>query len=88
MTKVRGGEDIFVVRDEGENWEERDISVVIIDSMNNPHDGGHNFCLDCTSILCHNASCDIVFRCGETQQCVHRVTMISSPTVACEFLTS
>lgn len=46
MTKVRGGEDIFVVIDEGENWEEKDISVVIIDNMNNPHGGGHGFCLD------------------------------------------
>lgn len=33
MTKVRGGEDIFVIIDEGENWEERDILVVIIESM-------------------------------------------------------
>lgn len=68
MTKVRGGEDIFVVIDEGENWEEKDISVVIIDSMNNPQGGGHGFCLDSASILCHNAGCDIVLRCGETQQ--------------------
>lgn len=36
MAKVRDGEDIFVVRDEGENWEERDIPVVIIDSRTNP----------------------------------------------------
>lgn len=46
MTKVREGEEIFVFRDEGKNWEERDITVVIIDSRNNPHGGGHGLCLD------------------------------------------
>lgn len=65
MTKVRDGEDIFVFRDEGENWEEKDIPVVIIDSMSNPLGGGHGLCLDCASILCHYTGCDIALKCGE-----------------------
>lgn len=46
MTKVREGEEIFVFRDEGKNWEERDIPVMIIDSRNNPHGGRYGLCLD------------------------------------------
>lgn len=65
MTKVREGEEIFVFRDEGKNWEERDIPVMIIDSRNNPHGGGHGLSLDWNSVLHHYTGCDIALKCGE-----------------------
>lgn len=65
---------LHVVRHEGKHWEERDIPVVIIDSMRNLHGGERG--------LCHYTGCHIILTCGEMQQNTHRVTIVLSPTVA------
>lgn len=50
---------LYVTKDEGKNWEGREIPIIKTDSMSNPHGGGYGLCLDCTSILCHYIGCDI-----------------------------